>query len=196
MWLGIVYSLKWKVVLKKIGFIKNYNISPRILASLSIIGTACILISSDAAAEAAKKKGVQEWVQPTHIQMSPMMIPVGNQSAPMTFFLEAVKADRVEEICEHMPRVRDAVLRVFSRSPNPVSKRRKIILKGVEGKILKPINKAIGKREVKKIYTKVGAVMFGNAKIKKRPFAIIGNCVDILRSELEREQAAKAAAEK
>ena len=155
-----------------------------------------IAISTDVSAQAAKKKDAQEWVQPTHIQMSPMMIPVGNQSAPMTFFLEAVKPDRVEEICEHMPRVRDAVLRVFSRSPIPVSKRRKILLKGVERQILKPINNAIGKREVKKIYSKVGAVQFGTSKLKNRPFAIIGNCVDILRSELEREQAAKAAAEK
>ena len=171
----------------------NYR---RLLASLSIIATACILISNDVAAEAAKKKEAKEWVQPTHIQMFPMMVPVGKQSAPMTFFLEAVKPDRVEEICEHMPRVRDAVLRVFSRSPIPVSKRRKIILKGVERKILKPINKAIGKREVTKIFTKVGVVNFATAKIKKRPFAIIGNCVDILRSEQEREAAAKAAAEK
>jgi hypothetical protein len=168
----------------------------RFLSSLMIMGAALILNSAEVSASGGKKKPAKEWVQPTHIQMSPMMIPVGNQSAPMTFFLEAVKPDRVEEICEHMPRVRDAVLRVFSRSPIPVSKRRKIILKGVERKILKPINKAIGKREVTKIFTKVGVVNFGTAKIKKRPFAIIGNCVDILRSEQEREAAAKAAAEK
>jgi flagellar basal body-associated protein FliL len=157
-----------------------------------VIGMVLSITIGGTASAAEKKKEAQEWVQPTHVHMIPMMVPVGNTAAPMTFIFEPVKKKQVEDICERMPRIRDALLRTFSRKPIPV-KNRKIILKGVDKRILKPINKAVGERFVKKVHLFRGVVRLGQGKIKRNHFAVIEGCENILRSEREREQAKKTA---
>jgi len=159
---------------------------------LIIISIALAAFGNTAWAASAKGKPTTEWVTPTHIQMIPMMVPAGRQTVPMTFFLEATKQKKVEDICKRMPRVRDALIRNLSRKPIPV-KNRRLILKGLDKRILKPINKAVGHKYVQKVFIAKGAVRMGTGKIEYRPFAVIGGCTDILRSELEREQAARAA---
>ncbi len=155
----------------------------------------CWVVATNAFAAETGKKDPLKWEPPTHIQMIPMMIPAGNTSIPITFFLEATAREQTDSICKRMPRVRDALLRVLSREPIPV-KRRKLVLDGVDRRILSPINQAVGRAYVKKIYITPGAVRLGDGKIKRKPFAEIDSCENILRSELERAQAAKAAAEK
>ncbi|NQV99611.1 MAG: hypothetical protein HQ483_07925 [Rhodospirillales bacterium] len=132
------------------------------------------------------------WVPPTHVQMIPMMVPVGNTTVPITFVLEAVKRKQTEGICKRMPLVRDAILTVLSREPIPV-KGRKIVTKGVDVRILNPINEAVGHTFIKRIYITPGAVKMGTAKVKRKPYAVIAGCDNILRSEKARDQALKAA---
>lgn len=155
---------------------------------LVAIGTA--LAADDALAGA--KKDPPPWVPPTHIQMLPMMLPAGGTRVPITFYLEATEPEKAEAICKHMPRVRDAVLLAVSRQPIPV-KNRRLILKGLDQRMLKPINRAVGKPLVKRVFVAKGVVQMGTGKIKYRPFAVIDGCVNVLRSEREREQAARAA---
>jgi len=155
------------------------------------IGMAVAATGFDAAA-AGKKSDAKFIKDPTHIQMVPMMLPVGNTSAPMTLFLQAVKKDRVENICKRMPKVRDALLRVLSRDPIPL-KKRKMLVKGAEKKLLKPLNKAVGRKYIKRVFITPGAVKMGAGKIPSQRFAVIDGCHNILRSELEKQQAAKSA---
>lgn len=157
-----------------------------------LIAVAAAGAVSDASAGGTKKKDPLAWEPPTHIQMTPMMLPAGSTRVPITFFLEAKKPANTEAICKHMPRIRDAVLRVVYRKPIPVAKRR-LVLKGLDQRILRPINTAVGKRYVNRIFVTKGAVPLGAGKIKKRPLAVIDGCVNILRSSREREQAARAA---
>ncbi len=157
-----------------------------------ILVFAIMIVSGSAHAGGSKKKDPKEWVQPTHIQMSPMMLPAGHTNVPITFFLEAKKPKLVEDICKKIPRVRDAVLLTISRKPITVRKNR-LVLKGLDRRIFGPVNRAIGRKYVQKIFVAKGAVRLGTGKIKQRPFAVIGDCVNILRSSREREQAARAA---
>ncbi|MBT6093373.1 MAG: hypothetical protein HOH04_00725 [Rhodospirillaceae bacterium] len=156
---------------------------------------AAFIAGDSAHAGGSKKKDPKDWVQPTHIQMQPMMLRAGHTNVPITFFLEAGKPEQVEDICKHMPRVRDAVLLTVSRKPITVRKNR-LVLKGLDRRIFGPVNRAVGRKFVRKIFVAKGAVRMGTGKIKQRPFAVIGDCVNILRSSREREQAARAAANK
>ncbi len=148
---------------------------------------------------AGHKKPVKDdplsWVPPTHVQMIPMMVPAGRTTVAVTFVLEATKRKRTEGICKRMPRIRDAILRVLSREPIPVKSRR-LVTKGVNARILLPINKAVGRTYIKKIYVTPGVVKMGKATVKRKPYAVIDGCENILRSEKARDQAIKAAQEK
>ena len=141
---------------------------------------------------AGSKKKTDGWVQPTHIHMQPMMLPAGRTRAPITFYLQAKKPKLTEDICKRMPRVRDAILRTLSRKPITV-KNRRLVLKGLDKRIFGPVNRAVGRNYVSKIFISKGAIRLGAGKIKHRPFAVIDGCVNILRSEREREQAERAA---
>jgi len=156
------------------------------------IGMAVAASGYDAAAAGKKGDGAGNIKDPTHIQMVPMMLPVGNTSAPMTLFLQATKKNRVENICKRMPKVRDALLRVLSRDPIPL-KKRKMLVKGAEKKLLDPLNKAVGREYIKRVFITPGAVRMGAGKIPSQRFAVIDGCENILRSEREKQQAAKAA---
>lgn len=168
---------------------------------LSVLAGAAFLLAAAtssvfAASGAAKPKDDPlSWVPPTHVQMIPMMVPVGRTTVAVTFFLEATKRKRTEGICKRMPRIRDAILRVLSREPIPV-KGRKIVVDGVDERIRRPINKAVGRTYVKKIYIIPKPVRMGAGKIKRKPYAVIAGCENILRSEKARAEALKAAQEK
>lgn len=152
--------------------------------------------SVQAASGTAKPKDdPTAWVPPTHVQMIPMMVPVGRTSVAVTFILEAVKRKQTQGICKRMPRVRDAILTILSREPIPV-KGRKIIVDGVDERILGPINRAVGRTYVKNIYITPRPLRIGQGKVKRKPYAVIAGCENILRSEKARNQALKAAEDK
>jgi len=151
-------------------------------------GVLAIAVAAGGTALAASKKAETEWQPPSHIQMAPMMLPAGHTRVPITLFLEAATPEKSEGICKQMPRVRDAVLLAVSRQPIPVNNQR-LVLDGLDRRLLNPVNRAIGKPLVKKIFVAKGAVAVGAGKIKYRPFAVIDGCANVLRSEREREQA-------
>lgn len=134
-------------------------------------------------------------VTATHIQMMPMMTPAGRTSAPVTFFLEAKTVKQVVGICNRIPRLRDALLSVLSREPIPVKSRR-LVLDGVEKRLLAPLNKALEKNDIRRIFITPGVVQLGHGKIKTRPRAIIDGCANILKIDEERKKAEQALKEK
>ena len=168
----------------------------RFFMSLFVLIPLFSAVSTDALAAGGGKKGqALEWEPPTHIQMIPMMVPVGHTNASVTFYIEATKPRRVEGICKRLPRLRDAVLQILSRKPIPV-KNRRIITKGVNRQLLGPINVAVDYPYIKKLYITPRPVRLGSGKIENKPFAIIDGCQNILRSALARKEAMKAAQEK
>jgi len=153
--------------------------------------------SSVAASEKKKMKDEAAWVVPTHIQLSPMMVPVeGRRSAPVTIYLEAADKKFVGNICNYVPRIRDAMLRVLSRNPIQV-KRRKLVLDGLSRTLLSPMNRAIGNKiigdhQIKEVYIVAGAVQMGGGSISRLPFARINGCQSIRQAEAARMKAEAA----
>lgn len=163
-----------------------------------LLTVATLLSSGQLLASGGEKPAKDDplaWEPPTHIQMIPMMVPAGKTTVAVTFLLEATKPKRTQGICKRMPRVRDAILRILSREPIPV-KRRRLIVDGVDEQILNPINRAIGRAYVKKIIVLPGPLKMGTGKDRRKPLAVIAGCQNILRSEKARDQALKAAQEK
>jgi flagellar basal body-associated protein FliL len=182
------------VYIGKLPLKTNINFSTAIL----LTGVAVFFYATQALAASGEKSAKDDplnWVPPTHVQMLPMMVPAGNTTVAVTFVLEAIKRKRTEGICKRMPIVRDAILRTLSREPIPV-KRRRLVTDGIDNLILDPINRAIKRNYVKKIYVMPGAIKMGEAKVKHKAYAVIDGCLNILRSEKARAQALKAAQEK
>ena len=150
-----------------------------------------------AAAEGEKLKDEAAWIVPTHIQLAPIMIPVeGRRSAPVTFYLEASDKKFVGNICNYIPRLRDAIFKELSRHPVHV-RNRKLILKNIPQRLLNPMNESIGNQiigthQIKEIYVVAGAVRMGGGSISRLPFARINGCQSIRRAEAERMKAEAA----
>jgi len=168
------------------------------LAKAALLVTALSCLGGTAgAAEHKKPKDEAAWIVPTHIQLQPIMVPVeGRRAAPVTFFLEAVNKKFVGNICNYVPRIRDAVLIELSRNPIPIV-RRKLVLKNVARRLLNPMNRAIGnkiigKRQIKEIYIVAGAVRMGGGSISRLPFARINGCQSIRQAEAARIKAEAA----
>jgi flagellar basal body-associated protein FliL len=153
--------------------------------------------SVDAAEKKKKVKDEASWIVPTHIQLNPLMVPVkGRRTAPITIYIEAADKKFVGNICNYVPRMRDAVLTVLSRKPIRV-KGRKLILKGLPRQLLGPMNKSIGnkvigKRQIKDVYVVAGAVRMGGGSISRLPFARINGCQSVRRAEADRMKAKAA----
>ena len=137
------------------------------------------------------------WIVPSHIQLSPLMIPVeGRRSAPVTIYLESADKKFVGNICNYVPRIRDTILRVLSRNPVQV-KRQKLVLEGLPQQLLSPMNRAIGnkiigERQIKEIFIVAGAVRMGGGSISRLPFARINGCHSIRQAEAARMKAEAA----
>jgi len=156
---------------------------------------------SVAAAKSEKQKDEAAWIVPTHIQLAPVMIPVeGRRSAPVTFYLEARDKKFVGNICNYIPRIRDAIFKHLSRHPVPVS-HRKLILKNIPQRLINPMNQSIGNQiignhQIKEVYIVAGAVRMGGGSISRLPFARINGCQSIRRAEAERMKAEAAKKQK
>lgn len=140
----------------------------------------------------------ERYALPTHIQMLPMTVPIRHRYqsvSPISLFLEANKREEVGAICRKVPRIRDAVLRVLSRRPIP-TRHGKLVLAGLDGRLLDPINRALGETGIKSIHIESGAIRLGpKGGISRLPFASINGCKGIKEIELERVKAEQKAKE-
>ncbi len=169
----------------------------RRFAIAAVFVTGLVTLAASVTASENKPKDEAAWIVPTHIQLSPLMVPVaGRRSAPITIYLEAADKKFVGNICNYVPRVRDAILKVLSRNPVPVRKR-KLILSGLARQLLNPMNKVIGNkiigdRQIKEVYIVAGAVRMGGGSISRLPFAQINGCQSIRQAEAARMKAEAA----
>ena len=151
-----------------------------------------LLNSAGNNANAEEKKPLKDeayWIVPTHIQLSPLMVPVaGRRTAPVTIYLEAANKKYVGNICNNVPRIRDAIYQELSRNPVPVVQQ-KLVLKDIPHRIKGPMNAAIGGRQIKEVFVVSGAVKMEGGGISRLPFARINGCQSIRQAEAARMKA-------
>lgn len=140
----------------------------------------------------------ERYALPTHIQMLPMMVPIRHRYqsvSPISLFLEADRREEVGAICRKVPRIRDAILQVLSRRPIP-TQRGRLVLSGLDGRLIGPINAVLGETGIKSIHIEPGAIALATkGGISRLPFASINGCKGIKEIELERVKAEQKAKE-
>ena len=156
-------------------------------------------MASDHAEKPKKEMSLREkYALPSHIQLSPMMVPIKHpylRTSAITVFLEPVEREHVGKICNNVPRIRDAILRVLSRKPVPV-RRGKMILDGIDTIFLAYINDALDDEKIKGVLVEPGMVNLAGRQggLSRLPFATVNGCSGI--KEIEEKLAAEKAKEK
>jgi hypothetical protein len=160
---------------------------------------------SSVMAEEKKNDGKKEmslrekYALPSHIQLTPMMVPIRHayqSTSAITIFLEPVKRQTTGKICHHVPRIRDAILRILSREPIP-TRRNRLVLEGVAEKLIRFINIALDKEKIKNAIVEPGMVNLAGSSsgLSRLPFATINGCRGIKEIEEKLEAAEKKAKE-
>lgn len=138
----------------------------------------------------------EKYALPSHIQLSPMMVPISHpyqRNSAITVFLEPAEREHVGRICKNVPRIRDAILRVLSREPI-ATENRKLLLGGVAEKLLPWINDSLDAEKIKGIHLEPGLVNLAGrgGGISRLPFATVNGCTGIKQIE-EKLKAAEQA---
>ncbi len=154
--------------------------------------------ASDPAPPKKEQSPREKFALPTHVQMSPMMVPINHRiisTSAITIFLEPVKREDVGRICNNVPRIRDAVLQLLSRDPIP-TRANKLQLDGLAERMMPAINAVLDEEKIKGVHLEPGMVnLAGRAGgISRLPFATINGCSGI--KEIEEKLAAEKAKEK
>jgi len=141
----------------------------------------------------------EKYALPSHIQLSPMMVPIQHpllRTSAITVFLEPVEREHVGKICNNVPRIRDAILRVLSRKPVPV-RRGKMILDGIDTIFLAYINDALDDEKIKGVLVEPGMVNLAGRQggLSRLPFATVNGCSGIKEIEEKLRQAKEQAKE-
>jgi len=163
--------------------------------ALAVASTAP-LEAADPAEPVKKEQSLREkFALPTHVQMSPMMVPIRHRymnTSAITLFLEPVNREDVGRICNNVPRIRDAVLRLLSRDPIPTYAN-KLQLDGIAERMMPAINVVLDEEKIKGVHLEPGMVnLAGRAGgISRLPFATINGCSGI--KEIEEKLAAEKA---
>lgn len=160
------------------------------------------MLSAPSVSAAAKKEQSlrEKFALPSHIQMSPMMVPITHRyqsTSAITIFLEPEKREDVGKICNQVPRIRDAVLRMLSRNPIP-TRRNKLVLDGLAEKFVPNINKVLRFGKVRDAHVEAGMVNLAGKSggISRLPFATINGCRGIKEMEQKIKEAQEKAKEK
>jgi len=157
-------------------------------------------MASDHAEKPKKEMSLREkYALPSHIQLSPMMVPIKHpylRTSAITVFLEPVEREHVGKICNNVPRIRDAILRVLSRNPVP-TRRGKMILDGVDATFLIYINNALDEEKIKGVIVEPGLINLAGKQggLSRLPFATVNGCRGIKEIEEKLRQAREKAKE-
>jgi len=135
-----------------------------------------------------------------HVQMRPMMALVSkkgtNRTANLavTVILTVKSKSKVGPVCNYGPRISDALLRAWDRKPltldylfdrgksggkTNVSYRRNKSQKKEDKRLIRAINKALGKKDVTGILILKGALSMGTGAITKLPFSNVNGCDEL-----------------
>lgn len=165
-----------------------------------LVLAAVICAPADSAAEKKEQSLREKFALPSHIQMSPMMVPIRHRhlsTTAITIFLEPDKRENVGRICNQVPRIRDAVLRILSRDPIPTL-RNKLVLDGIAEKFVPSINKVLRVGRIRDVHIEAGMVNLAGKSggISRLPFATINGCRGIKEMEKKIKEAQEKAKEK
>lgn len=135
-------------------------------------------------------------VLPSHVQLAPINVPIGNgypTRTLVTVYLGPHNREKIGLLCRMAPRVNDAVLSALSREPVPV-KDRKLIVTGVGPRLVGPINAALGESLIKEVHVLPGAAGAQGGVLAKLPFGNAGGCKGIndMLERLERQRQLEA----
>ena len=141
----------------------------------------------------------EKYALPSHIQLSPMMVPIKHpylRTSAITVFLEPVEREHVGKICNNVPRIRDAILRVLSRTPVPTH-RGKLVLDGIDVTFLSYINQVLDEEKIKGVLIEPGLVNLAGRQggIARLPFATVNGCSGIKEIEKKLREAREKAKE-
>ncbi len=163
---------------------------------LCLLGIFATGLQAIAAEPKKKEQSLREkFALPSHIQLSPMMVPINHphtSTSVITVFLEPVRREHVGKICGNVPRIRDAILRMLSRNPIP-TRSNKMQLDGLAERFIPRINKVLKTEKIRDVHIEPGMVNLGRGGgIARLPFATVNGC----RGIKQIEEKLKAAAEK
>lgn len=160
-----------------------------VVAVLSLAVTGATAASEDA----SKKPSLEEmFTLPSHVQLLPINAPIdypSPNSTPITIYLKVSNPEQVGAVCKNAPRIADAIMQELFAKPIPVKDRR-VVLDGLPERLLKPVNKSLGKRMVSQIEILFGAQSMGSGAISKLPFGSAGGCTGV-KDMLDRVEKAK-----
>ena len=160
----------------------------RFCTYLFLLFVLSLIINDPATARASggavAKQDEPVWVVPSHIQLSPMMVPVTSKytgMAVVSMFIQVTDKKFVGDICRRLPRIRDAVLTTLSRNPIPV-KRKQLQLTEVQKMLQKPIDTALGGGMIRTVHIVQGALQMSGGSLSRLPFSSNG-CKTIRQKE-------------
>lgn len=131
-----------------------------------------------------EKVTADNWELPLHIQMLPIMVRARSGSkpafaTPISVFVQVTKKKYVGSVCKRLPRLTSKILQIFSREPIKIV-RGQLDLQNTGKLLLKPLNKSLGKRVIRKLYVYQGVMRMDAGVSDKIPFSH-NTCLTILR---------------
>ena len=161
----------------------------------AVVAVLSLAVTGAAAASEVKPKkpNIEDLITlPSHVQLLPMNAPIdypSPNSTPITIYLKVANPEQVGAVCKNAPRIADAIMQELFAKPIPVKDRR-VVLDGLPERLLKPVNKALGKRMVSQIEILFGAQSMGSGVVSNLPFGSAGGCTGV-KDMLDRVEKAK-----
>ena len=116
--------------------------------------------------------------EPIHLRLSTVEVPVGRggqRFEKITVVLDVAGEADVETVCLLSPRIRDTLLLALSKDPIPLRGNR-LNLDKLPGRLLAPINRALGGDLVSSMLVRAGEVADKRGAVVGLPFATVIGC--------------------
>ena len=126
----------------------------------------------------AEKKAKAETKEPIHLRLASFDAPIAGRSRqyePVTMVLDVREESDVATVCLFEPRIRDTVLQAVSKKPLVLHGGR-FDTDGLSGRLLGPINRAVGKGTVAAVLVRIGEVGDKRGVVTGLPFTTLVDC--------------------
>lgn len=113
------------------------------------------------------------------VQFRSFMAPIARSGAKkpglkaVTVIVE-VGVSEAENVCFHVPRIRDAVLIELFREPISMDGHAGMDIQPVEARLLDPVNRALGNAAIRRVYVLPGTEQSAGAAAARLPYPIMG----------------------
>jgi hypothetical protein len=137
----------------------------------------------------------------SHVQLRSMMAPVQKSAkskrpkdSPVTVIMTVADGKRVGKVCNKAPRINDALVGAWYKKPilksylydrkkhkgkTNINYKRTKAQKKEDVRLLKIINKAIGRKEITQIMVVNGVIRMGGGAVTKLPFSSKNGCDEL-----------------